>query len=83
MIHSPNHPHATVSQVTSPISGRVIVVHVKSGEALKVGDALCTVESMKMEIPIEAAGPGVVAELFVEVGAEVAEGDPVARLRAG
>jgi biotin carboxyl carrier protein len=66
--------------IESPISGRVIAVHVQVGAALKAGDALCTVESMKMEIPIEVEGAGVVAELFVEVGAEVAEGDPVARL---
>jgi acetyl-CoA carboxylase biotin carboxyl carrier protein len=56
---------------------------VRLGDALKAGDALCTVESMKMEIPIEAEAGGVVAELFVEVGAELAEGDPVARLRGG
>jgi biotin carboxyl carrier protein len=72
-----------MSSIESPISGRVIVVHVRPGDALKAGDALCTVESMKMEIPIEAEAGGVVAELFVEVGAELAEGDPVARLRGG
>jgi biotin carboxyl carrier protein len=72
-----------MSSIESPISGRVIVVHVRLGDALKAGDALCTVESMKMEIPIEAEAGGVVAELFVEVGAELAEGDPVARLRGG
>lgn len=71
----------TVSALSSPISGRVIAVHVKSGDALKPGDALCTVESMKMEIPIEVEVAAVVAELLVEVGADVTEGDPVARLR--
>jgi len=70
-----------MSALSSPISGRVIAVHVKSGDALKPGDALCTIESMKMEIPIEAECAAVVAELWVEVGAEVAEGDLVARLR--
>jgi biotin carboxyl carrier protein len=72
-----------VNALSSPISGRVIAVHVQVGAALKAGDAVCTVEAMKMEIPIEAQGTGVVAELFVEVGSDVAEGDPVARWRVG
>jgi biotin carboxyl carrier protein len=72
-----------MSSIESPISGRVIVVHVKPGDALKAGDAVCTVESMKMEIPIEAEDGGVLVELFVEVGAELAEGDPVARMHVG
>jgi biotin carboxyl carrier protein len=59
----------------------VIALHVKAGEPVRGGDALCTVESMKMEIPIEAEGPGVVAEWLIDVGTEIAEGDVVARLR--
>jgi len=72
-----------MTPIESPISGRVIVVHVKPGAALSAGDALCTVESMKMEIPIEVEAAGVVTELLVEVGTEVTEGDLVARLRVG
>ena len=72
-----------MTAIESPISGRVIAVHVQVGHAVEAGDALCTVESMKMEIPIEAEGAGVVAELFVDIGAELAEGDPVVRLRVG
>jgi biotin carboxyl carrier protein len=72
-----------VSAIQSPLSGRVIAVHVQAGDAVVAGDPLCTVESMKMEIPIEAEVSGVVAELMVEVGAELSEGDPVARLRTG
>jgi acetyl-CoA carboxylase biotin carboxyl carrier protein len=72
-----------VSAIPSPISGRVIAVHVQAGDAVVVGDPLCTVESMKMEIPIEAEAAGVISELMVAVGAELAEGDVVARLRTG
>ena len=72
-----------MSAIPSPLSGRVIAVHVQAGDAVLAGDPLCTVESMKMEIPIEAEAAGVVTELMVEVGAELAEGDLVARLRAG
>ena len=72
-----------MSDVPSPISGRVLVLHVKAGEAVQAGEPLCTVESMKMEIPIEAEQSGVVAEWLIDAGAEVAEGDVVARLRVG
>ena len=71
-----------MSDVSSPISGRVLALHVKAGTAVQAGEPLCTLESMKMEIPIEADGPGIVAEWLIDVGAEVAEGDVVARLRA-
>jgi len=73
---------APMSEIQSPISGRVIALHVKAGEVVQAGDALCTLEAMKMEIPIEAETHGIVAEWLIDVGAEVAEGDAVARLRA-
>jgi len=75
--------HAPMSDVQSPISGRVIALHVKPGDSIQAGDALCTLESMKMEIPIEAEAGGIVAEWLVDVGADVAEGEAVARLRTG
>jgi biotin carboxyl carrier protein len=71
-----------MSAIQSPISGRVLAVHVQVGGTVEAGDALCTVESMKMEIPIEVEFAGVVAELLIECGADVSEGDTVARLRA-
>ena len=72
-----------MTDVSSPISGRVLALHVNAGVAVQAGEPLCTLESMKMEIPIEAEGQGIVAELLIDVGAEVAEGDVVARPRAG
>jgi biotin carboxyl carrier protein len=67
--------------VSSPISGRVIALHVKAGDAVQAGEPLCTLESMKMEIPIEAECGGTVTEWLIDAGADVAEGDVVARLR--
>jgi acetyl-CoA carboxylase biotin carboxyl carrier protein len=72
-----------MSDIQSPISGRVLALHVKAGDAVQAGDALCTLESMKMEIPIEAEAGGIVAEWFIDVGTDVAEGAVVARLRVG
>ena len=72
-----------MSDIQSPISGRVLALHVKPGDTVRAGDALCTLEAMKMEIPIEAEAGGTVDRWFVDVGADVAEGDAVARLRVG
>ncbi|HET7527758.1 MAG TPA: biotin/lipoyl-containing protein [Burkholderiaceae bacterium] len=72
-----------MSDVQSPISGRVLVLHVKAGDTVRAGDALCTLEAMKMEIPIEAEAGGIVAEWFIDVGVDVVEGEAVARLRVG
>ena len=55
-----------MSDVSSPISGRVLALHVKAGEAVQAGEPLFTVESMKMEIPIEAERGGIVAEWLID-----------------
>jgi len=72
-----------MTDVSSPISGRVLALHVNAGVAVQAGEPLCTLEAMKMEIPIEAEGDGVVAEWLIDVGDEIAEGDVVVRLHAG
>jgi acetyl-CoA carboxylase biotin carboxyl carrier protein len=48
------------------------------GETVAVGDPLVILESMKMEIPVEASQAGTVKEVRVEEGAVVQEGDVIA-----
>ncbi|MFE7062076.1 biotin/lipoyl-binding carrier protein [Sutcliffiella sp. NPDC057660] len=55
--------------VKSPMSGSVWKVLVKEGDEVTAGDVVVILESMKMEIPVEAAESGVVT------GVKVAEGD--------
>ena len=45
------------------------------GETVRAGDALLLVESMKMEIPVQAPVDGQVAAVHVEAGDIVSEGD--------
>ena len=51
-----------------PITGKIISVEVKSGDAVKEGDTLCVLESMKMENPILAPVGGTVTDIQVSAG---------------
>ena len=64
--------------VEVPITGKIISVNVKVGDAVKEGDVLCMLESMKMENPILAPVDGAITEVGVEVEAVVKPGDVVA-----
>jgi len=61
--------------VHSQMTGRVIRVEVKTGDAVKEGDILLVVEAMKMENEIAAPVAGTVKDVTVAAGARVAEGD--------
>ncbi len=67
-------------EVKSEIAGRVWRLDAAIGERLEEDDAVMTLESMKMEIPIAAPQEGRLAELLVGEGDAVAEGQAVARL---
>jgi len=70
-------------QVRAPMPGKVTAVSVKSGDAVKKGDALLTLEAMKMEHALTAPFDGKVASLSAEVGAQVVEGAVLAVLETG
>ncbi len=63
---------AELAPVRSPMPGTVIAVAVAEGDQVAVGDALVTVEAMKMEHTLRAATDGVVGEVLVAVGDRVA-----------
>ncbi|MCW5259269.1 acetyl-CoA carboxylase biotin carboxyl carrier protein subunit [Verminephrobacter eiseniae] len=67
--------------ICSPLSGRVAAHCSSPDDSVSTGDPLLIVESMKMEIPVEAEAAGTVVRYLVEVGAEVTEGQPVVELR--
>ena len=51
-----------------------------AGDNVDDGDTLVILESMKMEIPVLAESSGVVAEIAVNEGDVVQEGDLIARV---
>lgn len=69
-------------EVLSEVSGSVWKVLVQPGQAVAEGDVLVIVESMKMEIPVEAPCAGVLRALSCEEGKPVREGDVVALVEA-
>ena len=64
-------------EIQSPMGGTVWKVEVGEGDTVKAGDVVMILESMKMEIPIEATDAGVVKEIKVAEGDFVQEGDSV------
>ncbi len=64
-----------MSSVAAHITGTVSRIEKQRGEAVKPGDVLVVLESMKMEMPVEALEAGVVVEVRVAEGQSVAEGD--------
>ncbi len=53
----------------APMPGTVVRVEVKPGDAVKRGQTLMVIESMKLETTVEAWRDGVVAEIHHEAGA--------------
>ena len=50
------------------------------GQAVAIGQPLCIIEAMKVFSTIEAEVPGMIAEILVAPGAEVAAGQPLFRM---
>lgn len=62
-------------KVKSPLPGSVIKVLVSEGQAVKKGDTLLTLESMKMENAIMAEQDGTVKQIVVAAGQNVMQDD--------
>ena len=68
------------AEVRSPLPGTVVAVHVGPGDRVRRGDALATIEAMKMEHVILATRDGRVDTVHVRAGDQVERGRVVARL---
>jgi acetyl-CoA carboxylase biotin carboxyl carrier protein len=62
-------------EVRADIDASVWQVHVEVGQEVTQGEELIVLESMKMEIPVEASITGAVASLSVAPGDTVKRGD--------
>ena len=67
-------------EVESEVTGNVWKVEVEPGMRVEEGDVLLILESMKMEIPLEAPTAGTVAQVLVAVEDAVQEDQVVAVL---
>ena len=60
--------------IDSPVSGSVWQTEVCVGQRVQAGQLLMTLESMKMEIPVQATGDGVITHLLLDKGKRVNAG---------
>ena len=61
-------------------AGKILAVNTQIGAAVKRGQDLMTLESMKMEIPVVAPEDGTVASILVSAGQAVEAGDVLVTL---
>jgi acetyl-CoA carboxylase biotin carboxyl carrier protein len=67
-----------MADVVAEMVANVWKVVVAEGDAVSEGDPIVILESMKMEIPVEAPVGGTVKEIRVQEGGVVQEGDVIA-----
>ena len=67
-------------QVKAGAAGKVFSIDASVGQAVKAGDAIVTIEAMKMEIPVVAPEDGTVASIDVAVGDSIESGAVLATL---
>ena len=64
-----------MADVPAHITGTVWKIEKKVGDEVRTGDVLVILESMKMEMPVEAPEDGKVSEIRVKEAQPVNEGD--------
>ena len=74
---------AALGQVLAPMGGKVLEVHVAPGDAVKPGQLLFVLESMKMQFEINAPGLARVEAVLVQPGQVLQGPEPLARLGPG
>ena len=63
-----------LKEMQAPMPGRVTAIHVKVGQEVQPGDALLSLEAMKMENVLKAEGIGVVSAIQIHEGDVVDKG---------
>jgi acetyl-CoA carboxylase biotin carboxyl carrier protein len=64
-----------MADMAAHITGTVWKIEVKVGQKVNAGDTLVILESMKMEMPVEATESGTVKEIRCKESQPVNEGD--------
>jgi 3-methylcrotonyl-CoA carboxylase alpha subunit len=62
------------NNIVAPMMGEIIKVHVKEGDEVEAGQLLIVMESMKMQLQIEAIDAGTVTNIYCKAGDNVARG---------
>ena len=70
-------------EIASEVTGNVWKINAQIGDVLAVDDTILILESMKMEIPVEATCAGTLVELKVKEEDQVNEDQVVAIIESG
>ena len=65
-------------ELVAPMPGQVLAIGAPPGSAVEAGDAVVTLEAMKMEHAVTTPSAGSVADVFVRVGDQVQRGQRLA-----
>ena len=60
-----------LNSLNAPIPGKIVLINVKQGDEIKIGETLVVLEAMKMENHLKAWKNGIIKELFVKKGKQV------------
>ena len=70
-------PPDTSKLLLCPMPGLIVAINVAEGDEVQEGQALCSVEAMKMENVLRAERKGVVSKINAETGASLAVDDVI------
>jgi len=71
-----------MTEIKAPMPGVVVKVHYQPGEKVAAGEAIMTLEAMKMEMPVTAAVAGKVDSIAVKNGDSVSSGQLLATIQS-
>ncbi|USG67540.1 acetyl-CoA carboxylase biotin carboxyl carrier protein subunit [Brevibacillus ruminantium] len=69
-----------MKNVTATMAGTIINILVQKGDQVQAGQDVIVLESMKMEVPVQAEADGVVTEIKGNIGDFVNDGDVIITL---
>ena len=69
------------NEVRSPMTGKVVSLHVKAGDEVKKGQVLLVITAMKMEFRVESPRDGSIESVDCAEGTVVDLGQPLVRLK--
>lgn len=70
------------TEIKAPMPGVVVKVHFQTGEKVAAGEAIMTLEAMKMEMPVTAGVAGKVGTIAVKNGDSVSSGQLLATIQS-
>jgi acetyl-CoA carboxylase biotin carboxyl carrier protein len=71
---------SVATEIKAHITGTVWKIEAQPGTAVSEGDTVIILESMKMEMPVEAPASGTIREIKIKEGEAVDEGKVLAIL---